>query len=423
MRIRPDGFTGALMAVEGIHDARALLHGPGGCRIYHTVMSRNTYSRMEKAGTADYNLPYFFGQPRIPCTYLDEGDFINGANDKVAEALPIVGSKGDKLIVVIDSPGAALIGDDHTAAIFESGMSDRAFSVEESLISLPLSTGYDRTILSVMGWLAPAKSGTRPGTVNLLGMSVLDKDWKNGLREVKKSIELMGLEVISVPGAGCTVDELKDSVNASLNVVVCPEFGINVAEFYKDRYGIPYVVSPSGAPVGFDSTEILIKTVAKASSKDPTQALERIEGYKEEVFRILMGARYKSMRLRGSSFSACGDASIVFPLTKWLYEYLSMMPIAVCTDEGSYKPAEEGLKEFLSSIGASDAFGKEPVQGSDFVFADGNTAKLMEFSGVSQNGIDIGLPSLEHNNVLPRPLLGAKGAMYLIDEIIRSKGI
>ena len=420
MRIRPDGFTGALMAIEGIHDARALLHGPGGCRIYHSVMSRNIYPRMEKDGTSDYNLPYFFGQPRIPCTYLDENDFINGARDKVSDALSVISGKEDGLIAIVDSPGAALIGDDHRSAISELGLSDRVLPLDESLISLPLSTGYDRTLISVLDWISPRMDAPRPGTVNLLGMSILDKDWKNGVREIKRSIELLGLEVISIPGAGCTLAELKDSVNASVNIVVCPEFGIEMAKYYEERYGTPYIISPSGTPVGLDSIETWIKTVADVTSKDPSSALKRISGYREELFHILMGSRFKSTRLRGAPFSICGDASIVFPLTKWLYDYLSMMPLAVFIDAGSYRPSEEGLKDFLKSIDAIDTFGKEPISGSEYVFADGNTAKMAEMSGVCRAGIDIGLPSIDHSNVLPRPILGAKGAMYIIDEIIGS---
>lgn len=35
----PDGLTGSIMAVEGIADAAVFLHGPGGCRVRHTVIS------------------------------------------------------------------------------------------------------------------------------------------------------------------------------------------------------------------------------------------------------------------------------------------------------------------------------------------------------------------------------------------------
>lgn len=419
MRIRPDGFTGALMAVEGISDARAILHGPGGCRICHMILSRKSFPRLEVRGMSDYNIPYFFGQPRLPCTYVEETNYINGAYELVVDALPYVKSRGDNMITIINSPGAALIGDDHDKAIAEAGITDKAFYIEESLVSVPLSQGYDHTMASVIEWLSPKRKEELSNSVNILGMSTLDKDWNNSVREIKKSIELMGLEPICVPGAGCSVSDLKRSVNASFNIVVSPEFGLETAKFYEKEYNIPYIMSPSGAPVGFDSTETWIKAISKMTSADPTRALERIKRYKKGVFNSLMGSRFKTIKMRGSSFSICGEASIIYPLTKWLYDYLSIVPVGVVADPGSYQPCVDALKDFLSSIGRSSAWGKEPGEWSDFVFSDGNSSALAERAGHCGKGVDIGLPTIEYLSMIPRPIYGAKGAMYLLDEIMK----
>lgn len=420
MRIRPDGFTGALMAVESIDDARAILHGPGGCRICHMILSRKVYPRMEEGGMSDYDLPYFYGQPRLPCTYLEEDDYINGAYSQISDALSVVSGKNDKMMVIINSPGAALIGDNHTKAVTETGLDDRAFPIDESLISVPLSTGYDHTMRSIVEWLSPNAGEKIPKTVNILGMSILDKDWKNGLKEIKRSIELLGLKIISTPGAGCTVEELNRSVNASINIVVCPEYGLETAEYYQRTYGIPYIISPDGAPIGFDATESWIRNVAEKTSTDPKPAIDRIRSYKNDVFHILMGSRFKTIKMRGSTFSICGDASVVYPLTKWLYEYLLLTPVAVNVDEGSSPDHEKRLKEFLDSIEMSESWGKEPIEGSDFIFADGDSAAIMETSGMCMKGIDIGMPTPEPGNLIPKPILGVKGAMYILDEIMKA---
>lgn len=419
LRIRPDGFTGALMAVESIDDARAVLHGPGGCRTCHMILSRKLYPRMEKEGMSEYNLPFFYGQPRLPCTYLEENDYINGAYDIMKEALPIIGSKDDKMIVVIDSPGAALIGDNHQKAISECELDEKAFSIDESLISAPLSTGYDLTMRSVLEWLSPERTNVQERGVNILGMSILDKDWVNGVREIEGLIKMLDLDIISIPGAGCSTDDLKMSVNASLNIVIYPEFGLNLAEYYEKKYGIPYIISPYGAPIGFDATEHWIDCIAKTTSTDPKKALEHIGSYKKDVFNVFMGSRYKTVKLKGSSFSICGDASVVFPLTKWLYEYVSLTPVAVRTDPGSYQPYNDALKDFLDSKDLSESWNREPIE-SDLIFADGDTSMIMECSGLCNKGIDIGMPTTDHDNLIPRPMIGPKGAMYILDEIMRS---
>ena len=54
MRTLPDGFNGAIMAVESIEDAAVFLHGPGGCRVQHMVRSTAVYPRLAPGSQEDY---------------------------------------------------------------------------------------------------------------------------------------------------------------------------------------------------------------------------------------------------------------------------------------------------------------------------------------------------------------------------------
>ena len=74
-RTLPDGFVGAVMAVESITDAIAFLHGPGGCRVRFMVYSSAVFPRMTVEENDDYFIPYFYGYPRVPATFLDEYDY------------------------------------------------------------------------------------------------------------------------------------------------------------------------------------------------------------------------------------------------------------------------------------------------------------------------------------------------------------
>ena len=110
--IQPDGFFGSVVAAESIRGMKVLLNGPAGCRNRFMVLMR----QLMRDGDYDdekYSIPYFKGQSRVPCTYTDEEDFINGGYAKIADALRVIGSVCDDMVAIIDSPGAALIGDDH----------------------------------------------------------------------------------------------------------------------------------------------------------------------------------------------------------------------------------------------------------------------------------------------------------------------
>lgn len=412
MRILPDGLTGAIMAVEGIPDAVTMLHGPGGCRIRHMVVSAAVLPKDVDPGDS----PYYGGYPQVPATYLDEYDYINGARYKSKEALEDIGARSPSLVVVIDSPGASLIGDDHLGAIADSDMGRIAMVLAEPTASVPAATMSGRTLRAVMEFLDPPERRMRRGTVNILGLSLMDKDWRSARDELRGTAESLGLEVVAMPGAGSSVAQLVDSVNAEFNIVVCPEMCDGLLEWYESR-GVPSVVPPAGAPVGFDATEAWIRTLADAAGSDPEPALEEVRRCRAIVRERFIGMRYNALRIRGLTFSAAGPASVVRPLTEWLYSYLAMAPEAVVVDEGSDPRHADALEAFLGYIGFGYAWGREPVP-CGAVLCEGIEALEMEAAARCRVGIPIGYSSMGLDDIIPRPIYGARGAMYILDELL-----
>ncbi len=416
MRTLPDGFNGAVMAVESIDDAAVFLHGPGGCRIRHMVHSTAVYPRLAPGSPEDYYGLYYYGYPRVPASYLDEYDFINGAFYKVSEALPLVAAKEPSLIVIINSPGAALIGDNHEKAIRDSGLGDRAIYMDESLVSMPMTECYGQMLRAVMEHLSPERSEVVPGTVNLLGLSLLDRDWAAGKEELCELVESMGLKVLSPPGAGASVDDLKRSVRAEFNAVVCPEMCAGLVGYYESL-GAPTIRSGAGAPIGFDAIKAWIQAIADATGRDPAPALDRVRRAERRIYDKFMGMKYNALRIKGTSFSIAGAASVARALTEWLYRYLAMIPAAVAVDPGSDESETESLRRFLDENDLSDAFGREPSGTSDVVLCEGVTAMVMaEASGCI--GIPIGNSGSGMDDVIPRPAYGIQGTLYILDEIV-----
>lgn len=414
-RTLPDGFTGAVTAVESIYDAVAVIHGPGGCRVRHMVHSSAVFPRLVDPSDLDMG-PFYYGFPRVPATYLDEYDYVHGASFKAREGLEYISAKDPALAVIINSPGAALIGDNHEKSIEESGIS-RAVFTDEVLVSMPFTSCYAHTLLSTLKYLAPESSTVRKGTAVILGLTIMDKDWAAAAEELSDYVESMGLEVICLPGAGASTEELAASVEAEYAIVVCPEACDGIPEFYESR-GSTVIRSAAGAPVGFDATEEWIRTIAEVAGRDCTEALSAVRREKTRIRDKLTGLRYNAMRIRGLTFSAAGIASVVRPLTQWLYGYMAMAPIAVAVDPGADGREVSELKDFLDSVDYSDSFGKEPVEGSGVVLCEGFTAVTMEIAGECIIGIPIAHSSMGLDDVIPRPIYGLQGVRYILDELM-----
>jgi nitrogenase molybdenum-iron protein alpha/beta subunit len=348
---------------------------------------------------------------------MDENDYINGAEEKIEEILPIIRDVDGGIAVFIKSPGAALIGDNITDMIERLGYADSAMAIEESLISQPFSTSYDHTVKAILEWRSPNKTTVRPGTVNILGLPITTKAWADSLDDLRTLLSLCGIEVVSTPGAGCGVSDLDNSVNAEYNVIVCPEYGSKTAEHYREKYGIPYIKSPSGAPVGFDATEDWIKNIAVAMGKDPSVAIEHINDCRRRAFRIIDKLVY-NQKTKCCRFAVVADSSIMLPLTKWLYQYLCMIPVFLDAEPGEDKASMDALNAFIDSSGLKNAVCRDITESDPyFVFADGHMAETMKLMGSCKVGVDISAPNLSNFSFIPKPVLGALGSMYILDEI------
>ncbi|MDR3283211.1 MAG: nitrogenase component 1 [Candidatus Methanoplasma sp.] len=418
--IAVDGFTGALMAVESFDGVVTVLHGPGGCRNYHTFLSSHCYPRKEPDNYRKYSQRYFFWNARMPCTYMDENDYINGAEEKVEEILQAVKDVDGGVAVFIKSPGAALIGDNINDVIARMGYSGSATAIEESLISQPFSASYDRTVASILEWRRPKKRAAKKGTVNILGLPITTRSWADSLAELRKLLELCGIEVAASPGAGCSLEALDASVASEANVMVCPEYGTRTAELYEREYGIPCIVSEAGAPVGFDATEAWIVNIASRLGKDPSAALSYVASQRARAFGIIDKLIY-NQRTKCCRFAVSADSSILLPLAKWLYGYLCMMPVYLKVSPGEDVACAKALSVFLEETGLGGTLTKGLAESEPyFVFADGHLAETMRLTGVCKAGVDLSAPDLSNVDFIPKPVMGALGAMYILDEIFGS---
>lgn len=427
MIFSPDAFTGSILAVEGIRDAAVILNGPTGCKLYHSFLSDRYFPRESSHDPLAFQDEFYFGQPRIPCTCLDGEDYIRGSLEKFERALAAVAAKEKGLLVVINSPGASLMGDDLGSVIKKAGLQDRCFVVENTGFSLPAARGFENTALALLEHLKlqplsrplPLPHSGSPKKVNLIGLSLLHKHWEGSVAEMKRLLAFLDLEVGTVFLAGTSLDEIRESRNAACNIVLFPEYGRRVAEWYRERFGTPAVFSPFGAPIGFDASESLLREVAAALNIDPAPALAEVRKARQASYRQISRFHSFSGLPKGASFSIRAESSLAFPLTHWLYSYLGMAPLAIKLLPGSDPEAAAALKAFLEEKGFCEAWDRDlALESVDIAFADAHTLQLLKVKGCCKAGIEIILPDGGYIHFIPKTYLGVSGALLLLEEII-----
>jgi Nitrogenase molybdenum-iron protein, alpha and beta chains len=412
---RPEGLLGAMLAIEGINDSMTILNGPTGCKYYPASASEAAYPQRKNGHQAfnpyRYHGEFFFSQPRIPCTFMDGNDYIMGTRGKLDKAVNATMDRSPKLIGILNSPGASLTGEDLSLNVDPKVPMIRMISPEPSVSA---GKGFQDSIISILEAVRPS-GREKKCSVNLLGISIWHLCWRDSIADLTKLLNACGITVNTVAGAGWSVDDIKNSGKAELNVVVHEEYGKRVAEWYSENVGIPYVCTNS--PVGFDNLERWVSAVCERLGCDPSPALCEIKMKRTRAATVLSGLLSSRRPPRGMTFSVSADASLAYSVTEFLYNYLGMVPAAVNT--GLERSFDERFARMFKEweLDVSDDVFNTP---SDIILGDGCVIASLMQRGVASGGVDIARPGLMTMNVVERPVLGLGGTMRLLDCVLNS---
>ena len=448
--IQADSLNGAIFAIEGIKDACAILNGPTGCKFYHSAISDSQYMRGLSFDAIQYSNSYYMGQARVPSTYLDGHDYVFGSGEKLTAILKEIAKEDFSLIAVINSPGAALIGDDLESFLKKEISDIPYFSIENTGYSGSFSEGYQNAIIKALGSIGLGRSlegkvfrcydvkktqtseirsdtGVNKSkesekgecSVNLLGFNIYQKYFSENVQAIKSLLECCGISVVSAPGAGDKVETLQRMPEADFNVILYPEYGKEIARWLEKTYDIPSISLEEGLPIGFDGTESFIKQICQEVGANPERAIDRINRARAKAYLHL--TRYTSLLglPKGSSFGIKAEASVCYALTKWLCSYLGMIPAAITVLPEREEESMTRLSNFLQEIDSLEVLDNSLIETPmHILFADGSTIAQTRLEGKRVCGVELTLPSLGYLDVTDKYILGEDGALFLLEQIL-----
>lgn len=417
--ITPDSFTGQIFAFEGIDGVCVLLNGPTGCKFYNSATSDSQKIRMWEFDPLCYPEELFFGQPRVPCTYLDSRDYVYGSRQKLTEAVDFIrdNMKFD-LLCVVNSPGAAMIGDD-LRGIVRGRIPEKPLVVMQTPgYSKGICGGFESAAKALFDQLDIPERKARAKTVNFLGLSIFQRDHEGDAAELRRLMGLCGLEVNCFLCESGGLAEIKNVPAAALNIVLSPEYGLETAKYLNERYGTPYYVCDA-PPIGFAATEKLIREVSDILEANPAAALEDSERARARAYVHL--SRFCSLTglPKGVRYTAEGTYSECLGYVRFLTEYFGMAAECVSVIEREYDHSREALEKALSDLGLADALTRSVTDArSELVFASGATIGRLKLLKRQFTGIETALPGMGYIDVIPKTHLGVSGALLLVEQVL-----
>ena len=436
--IGPDSLQGLIFALEATEGLTVLLNGPTGCKYYHGAISEGQIIREHDFDPLSLPMNWYFGQARVPCTYLDNGDYVYGSEQKLTEALEYFRDASDAgVLCIVNSPGASLIGDD-LRAIARRTLGDRAFmTVETPGFSLDWCQGHELGARALVEQLvlsgeetldqarahAPVQSqasglpSLKP-RVNILGLSLYHRYHVGDVEAMRQLVESCGASVGCVLCAGGSVQEVSKIGEADLNVVVHPELGLATARFLEERFGTPYYVC-DGPPIGFDATEQFGRDLAKAVGGDASELLHESRRARRRAFSSISHLNSITGLPKGVTYAVEGTYSQLYSYAKFFTEYFAMVPVALvpsCPQSDIWRGKLEAL---LETYGCQGALSNDPVAAApELAFGSATLITRLKLANVEFSGVETMLPTLGYIDVVPKTHLGTQGALLLVESVL-----
>ncbi len=314
--------VGALYAAMGVHKCMPYSHGSQGCVAYHrTVLARHYKEPVEAASSS-----------------FSEGASVFGGKSNLTTGCKNVFDIYDADIIAVHTTCLSeVIGDDLNAFIRDMDIPEGKLVVHCNTPSFNGShvNGYASMLSGFINYLAE-NTGESNGKLAIMPAWSEPSD----LRELKKYMELMGIEYILFPDqsgimdapmgdhfkfypdGGTTTDEIRALGDCKKSLGLGDWSMAGPCETLSKKCKVDYDVLPY--PIGIENTDTLLMKLAEVSGKEIPYALEEERG---QLVDLMLDSHIWTSQKTCAIF---GDPDFILGVTALVLE-MGMIPKYVLT--------------------------------------------------------------------------------------------
>jgi nitrogenase molybdenum-iron protein beta chain len=381
----------------------------------------------------------YAGGGTVTCTNTNEKDVVFGGEGKLKNfingALKVL--KGD-LYVVMSGCTAGIIGDDVAGLAADFAETGKpVVGVDTSGFRGNAYVGHELVVKEIINQFVDnydTEVNVRKGLVNVFA-SVPPQNpfWRGDLEEIKRILELIGLEVnILFGNESAGVSEWKDIPNAQFNLVLSAWVGESVAKLLKTKYGTPYLHIPY-IPVGAESTSRVLRQIAEFAGLDKEKTEAIIKREEKRFYTYFISLADFLADFRNSipyELYVVSDATYAIGVSDFLVNEQGLSPEGIYITDTPSESAKKNILEVFSSLG-EEFTGKvffEPDGGaiqSDIRSRLNGSKKAAIFGSLWEDALAEETGNLSYHISLPlcndvitnRTFAGYNGGIRLMEEL------
>ena len=235
-------YSGACSTLYGENILKILI-SPNGCK---------TPVAYDEIRNIDYSLQY--------CTSLNELEIVTGETKGLKESIEEIINQNKKIefIVIISTVVPQIIGMDLESIVENI---EEILDIPCVFINTNSFENYYSGISLTLNSLAKkfmVENKKIKNTVNIIGYSPLTFGKIEKLEELFSLIKSLDLNILTVFSDNLSLEKIKNSTSAELNLVLSYE-GLALAKYMEKKFSIPYIIINVVSKYGIENTENILK--------------------------------------------------------------------------------------------------------------------------------------------------------------------